>query len=41
MALGLAPHAGYIRGYWKQLEIRKRCDPTNLFRLNANIDPGA
>lgn len=34
--------AAYPGARWQRLvEIKRRYDPTNLFRLNQNIEPGA
>ncbi len=32
-------HANYQANFPRLLEIKKRYDPSNLFRLNANVDP--
>jgi len=38
---GVGVHAAYPDGTWDRLtEIKRRYDPTNLFRLNQNIPPG-
>jgi len=34
-------NANYQGNYKRLLKIKKRHDPTNLFRLNANVDPSA
>jgi hypothetical protein len=34
------PEQAYGRSKYQRLrEIKRRCDPANLFRLNANIEP--
>jgi hypothetical protein len=32
---------GYGRDYERLLEVKRRYDPANLFRLNANVAPGS
>ena len=34
-------HGNYQGNFPRLLEIKKKYDPTNLFRLNANINPAA
>lgn len=34
-------HSNYQRNFPRLLEVKKKYDPSNLFRLNANINPGA
>jgi hypothetical protein len=34
-------HGNYQVNFPRLLEIKKKYDPTNLFRLNANINPAA
>ena len=33
--------AAYGRNYSRLVELKKKYDPDNFFRLNQNIDPGA